>query len=142
MPPAPRFRNVVVLRGGAAYLDLGPGGGSDYLKERSSFPRNLTLYRAQTGEGVKLPMTWEEHFSQFDVAYSVYRGAYVLPPRMPRGSQVGVVRPWPKDQALTVYLLWADGRTQTVSIPHWPSEYLGHPRPMKKGWIFGGGKSP
>jgi hypothetical protein len=61
---------------------------------------------------------------------------------MPRGSKLGTVTPWPKDQPLIVYLLWADGRTQTFSIPQWPSEYLGHPQPIKAGWIFGGGKSP
>jgi len=141
IPSPPTDRNVVVLREGDGYLDLGPNVGSDLAKRRAT-PRNLTLYKAVSVSAITLPMTWEENFSQFDIVYSAYRGAYVLQPKMPRGSPIGIGRPWPKDEPLLVYLLWADGRTQTFSIPHWPAEYLGHPRPMKMGWIFGGGKSP
>ena len=142
VPPARPFRKVVILREGDGYLDLGPGGGKNYFEQRRAFPRNLTLYQSTNGSAITLPMTWEESFSQFAITYSDYRGAYVLLPQMPRGSQLGVVRPWPKDRPLIVYLLWADGRTQTVTVPYWPAEYLEHPQPTKAGWIFGGGKSP
>jgi hypothetical protein len=138
VPPVHRNHYVVVLREGDGYLHLAP----DYGKERQVYPRNLTLYRAKSGEAVKLPMTWEENFSQFAITYSAFRGAYVLPPQMPRGSRPGIGRPWPKDRPLIVYLLWADGRTQTVTVPYWPAEYLEHPQPTKAGWIFGGGRSP
>jgi hypothetical protein len=141
-PPASRFRRIVVLRDEDGYLDFGPSGGKDYFEQRRAFPRNLTLYQSETGKAVSLPMTWEEAIVSLQVAYSDYRRAYVLRPQMPRGSKLGTVTPWPKDQPLIVYLLWADGRTQTFSIPQWPSEYLGHPQPIKAGWIFGGGKSP
>lgn len=142
LPPAPRFRRVVVLRDGDGYLDLGPGGGNDYFEQRRVLPRNLTLYQGGTGKAIQLPMTWEEEISQFEVTYSAYRSAYVLLPRMPRGAQLGHIKPWPKDQPLVVYLLWADGRTQAVTLPYRPAEYLGNPRPIRAGWIFGGGKSP
>ena len=140
-PSPPTDRNVVVLREGDGYLDLGPKIGAD-LAKRQATPNNLTLYKAASGSAITLPMTWDENFSRFDIAYSAYRGAYVLRPQMPRESPIGIVRPWPKDEPLLVYLLWADGRTQKFAIAHWPAEYLGHPRPMKMGWIFGGGKSP
>jgi hypothetical protein len=138
VPPAHRNHYVVVLREGDGYLHLAP----DYGKERQAYPRNLTLHRAKSGEAITLPMTWDENFNQFGIAYSVFRSAYVLPPQFPRGSSSERGNPWPKDQPLVVYLLWADGRTQAASIPHWPAEYLGHPRPMRLGWIFGGGKRP
>ena len=138
VPPVRRNHYVVVLREGDGYLHLAP----DHGKERQAYPRNLTLYRAQSGEAITLPMTWDENFNQFTIAYSVYRSAYVLPPQFPRASHSERGNPWPTSQPLVVYLLWADGRTQAASIPYWPAEYLGHPRPMKTGWIFGGGKRP
>ena len=141
-PPAPRFRRIVVLRDGDGYLDLGPGGGKDYFEQRRAFPRNLTLYQSETGKAVSLPITWEEAIVSLQIAYSDYRRAYVLRPQMPRGSKLGTVTPWPKDQPLIVYLLSADGRTRTVTVPYWPAEYLEHPQPTRAGWIFGGGKSP
>jgi hypothetical protein len=140
VPPAPRFRKIVVLREGDGYLDMGPGGGNDYFEERRAYPRNLTLYVGATGRAVSLPMTWEEEISPLEVAYSTYRGAYVLRPQMPRGSPLGRIRAWPKDQPLVVYLLWADGRTEAISIPYSPVEFVEHPRPLRAGWIFGGGK--
>jgi hypothetical protein len=140
-PPAPRFRRIVVLRDGDGYLDLGPGGGKDYFEQRRAFPRNLTLYQSETGKAVSLPITWEEAIVSLQIAYSDYRRAYVLRPQMPRGSKLGTVTPWPKDQPLIVYLLSADGRTRTVTVPYWPAEYLEHPQSTRAGWIFGGGKS-
>jgi hypothetical protein len=139
MPPAPRFRKVVVFREGDGYLDMGPGGGKNYLEERRAFPRNLTLYQSETGKAVSLPMTWDEEIVSLQVAYSDYRRAYVLRPQMPRDSALGRVTSWPKGQPLVVYLLWADGRVESISIPYFFTPGLGDPRPTKAGWIFGGG---
>jgi hypothetical protein len=137
VPPPLSTREIVVLRDGDGYLDLGPE--RPYLEERRARPRNLTLYQARTGKAIPLPMTWDEDFSPSETTYSEFRNAYVLRPREPRGAPLGVSGPWPKDQPLVVYLLFPDGRVESVSIPYWPSEYLTHPRPVKSGWIFGGG---
>jgi hypothetical protein len=139
-PPAPRSRKVVVLREGDGYLDIGPSESSrNYFEERRTLPRNLTLYQSETGRAISLPMTWEEEIAGYEIAYSEYRRAYVLRPRMPRGSPLGHVTPWPKGQPLIVYLLWADGRVESNSVPYFFTPGLGDPRPTKAGWLFGGG---
>jgi hypothetical protein len=138
-PPALRDHNVIVLQDGQSYVDLGPGLGAN-LSERRAFPRNLALYQAKTVKALTLPLTWEESFSPFEVAYSKYRDAYVLRPRAPRGAPIGLSQPWPKNQDLVVYLLWENGRVETKLLPYWPAEYLIDPRPSRTGWIFGGGK--
>ncbi|MGA8051699.1 MAG: hypothetical protein WCA09_16090, partial [Burkholderiales bacterium] len=101
--------------------------------------KNLVLYRGNTQEPVQLPFTWDESFSPFDVAYSDLLGAYVLRPRAPRGSPIGSRQLWPKNEPLIVYMLWPDGRWDTAHIPYSPTEYLTNPRPVRVGWIFGGG---
>ena len=137
-PPVASDRNVAVLRDGATYLDLGPNFGADWAVRRT-LPRNLALYRADTGKAFQLPMTWEEDFSPSEVTYSAYRAAYVLRPRKPRYAPDEKRRRWSREFPPVVYLLWADGRTETVSIPYFPSEYATHPQPIKGGWVFGGG---
>jgi hypothetical protein len=139
VPPASRDHAVVVLREGDGYIDLGPSGGKDYYKERKAFPRNLMLYQARTGKAIPLPMTWEEDIASYDISYSAYRDAYVLRPKKHRGAPVDLNTSWPKNQSLITYLLFSNGRTESVSIPYWPSEYLVNPTPVKSGWIFGGG---
>jgi hypothetical protein len=138
-PPPSSDRNAVVLHDGRSYLDLGPSIGAG-MQLRRAFPRNLVLHQAN-GKEIQLPMTWEEDFSPFQVAYSDHKGAYILRPRAPRGAAIGLSQPWPKNQPLVSYLVWADGHTESISIPYWPAEYLIDPRPVKTGWIFGGGKS-
>jgi hypothetical protein len=139
VPPASKFRQIVVLREGDGYLDLGPSGGPNYAEERKAHPRNLTLYEGKTGRAIELPMTWEENFSPLEVSYSSYRAAYVLRPRAPPGAPIGVVQPWPKGKPLTAYLIWADGRSESVSIPYFHTFGLGSPRPVGVGWVFAGG---
>lgn len=141
-PPAPRFRQVVVLREGDGYLDLGPGGGEDYFEQRRTHPRTLRLYQGRTGRAIELPVTWEEEIAPAQVAYSEYRQAYVLQPQMPRGSQLGRITRWPSDRRLLVYLVSADGHLETVTFPYRPAEHLIDPRPTRNGWILGGGTSP
>ena len=138
VPPPERYRNIVVLRDGYRYLDLGPNIGAD-LSLRRARPRNLLLYAGTGAEGIKLPLTWDENFSPFDVAYSDYIGAYVLRPRALRGTPIGASQPWPTNSPLSVYAVWPDGRVATTSVPYWPTEFLTHPRPTKNGWVFGGG---
>lgn len=136
-PQPHRQHVVVVLKNGHGYLDLGPHIGAA-LDEGDAPIRNVILYRANA-EAVRLPMTWEERFSQFGVTYSAYRKAYVLVPGAPRGAPVGILGPWPKNRPLKVYLLQAEGAIAEISIPYSPSEYLGDPKPVKPGWIYGGG---
>ena len=138
VPPPQRFRHVAVLRQGDGYLDIEPGGGVNLLDELRAPKKNLVLYQA-TGKAIELPLTWDEQFSELDVTFSAYRKAYVLRPRAPRGSPLGMAGPWPRGQSLTVYLLWANGQTVATSIPYAPTEYVTHPQPIKVGWIFGGG---
>ena len=138
VPPPGRYRNVVVLRDGHRYLDLGPNIGAD-LSLRRAHPRNLVLYAGSGAEATKLPLTWDEDFSPFDVLYSEYLGAYILRPRAPRGAQIGLSQPWPKNEPLIVYSLWPDGRVATTSVPYRPTEFLTNPLPVTTGWIFGGG---
>ena len=131
-------RNIVVLRDGHRYLDLGPNIGAD-LSLRRAFPRNLVLYLGNSGDEIKLPLTWDEDFSPFDVVYSEYLGAYVLRPRAIRGSPIGQSHSWPADRPLIVYAISPDGRLQTTFVPYLPTEFLTHPHPTKAGWVFGGG---
>lgn len=140
VPPAPRYRHVVVLRDGDGYLDLGPGGGPNYFEERRAVTKNLVLYSGGTGRAISLPMTWDEDFYPTEVRYSGYKNAYVVLPHAPRGATVGLHVPWPKGEPLIVYLLWSDGRVEKVSFPYWPAEYLIDPHPFNGGWLFGGGK--
>jgi hypothetical protein len=137
-PPAPRFRHVVVLRQGDGYLDIEPGGGPHLLEELRAPKKNLVLYQAN-GKVIELPLTWDEQFSELDVTFSSYRNAYVLRPRAARGSALGMAGPWPRGEPLTVYLLSANGQIETTSIPYLPTEFITHPQPIKRGWIFGGG---
>jgi len=132
-PPPSLRRLIVILRPGDGYLDLGP---SDINEKRTPL-RNLVLH-GRDQLPLPLPMTWDEDFLTSGVVYSAYRKAYVLKPRAPRGA-LDMRGPWPKAQPLTVYLMWADGRTETVLIPYLPAEFLSNPRPIKGGWIFGGG---
>ncbi len=141
VPPAARFRHVVVLQEGDGYLDLKPGGGPNLLEELRAPKRNLTLYQT-TGRKIELPMTWDEQFTEFDVAFSAYRNVYVLRPSAPRRSPIGISQPWPKGQPLVMYLLWADGQVKRMTIPYSPAEHLISPRPTRAGLLFGGGKSP
>lgn len=141
IPPAPRFRRVVVLKDGDGYLDFGPGGGKNLFEEQRAAVRNIDLYQATTGKAIRLPFTWDEDFSVFDVSYSVFRGAYVLKPRSPVGTPIGVSRDWPKDQPFPVYLVRPDGRVDSVSIPYEPAKHLFFPRPTRAGWIYGGGRN-
>jgi hypothetical protein len=141
VPPAPRFRHVVVLHEGDGYLDLKPGGGPNLLEELRAPKRNLKLYQAN-GKGIELPITWDEQFTEFDVAFSDYRNAYVLRPHAPRGSSIGISEPWPQGQPLVMYLLWADGQVKRMAIPYLPTEHLISPHPTRVGFLFGGGKSP
>ena len=137
-PTPERHRNILVLRDGSHYLDMGPNIGAD-LSLRRAFPRNLLLYANAGGSPLKLPVTWDENLSPFDVLYSEYRGAYILQPRAPRGSEIELSQPWPKGVPLVAYTLWPDGRLETVAVPYWPSEFLTSALPTKTGWIFGGG---
>jgi hypothetical protein len=133
VPPQSLRRLIVVLRAGDGYLDLGP---SDISEKRTPV-RNIVLH----GDGqqpLQLPMTWDEDFSTSGVVYSAYRNAYILRPRAPRGA-LDIGGHWPKAQPLTVYLMWANGRTETILIPYLPAEFLSNPRPTRGGWIFGGG---
>jgi len=137
--PSPQHdRDVVILKDEIRYVDLGPNIGADLALRRSS-PKNLILYQGSTQEPVRLSFTWDESFSPFDVAYSDYLGAYLLRPRAPRGSPIGSRQLWPKNEPLIVYMLWPDGRWDTAHIPYSPTEYLTNPRPVRAGWIFGGG---
>ena len=138
VPPPQRDRDIVVLRDGIHYLDLGPNIGADLALRRSN-PKNLVLYLGSKEKVVKLPLTWDESFSPFDVAYSDLLGAYILRPRAPRGAPIGLSQPWPKNESLVVYTLLPDGRVDTTYIPYAPTEYLTNPRPVRAGWIFGGG---
>ncbi len=138
VPPARRDRNIVVLHEGDGYLELGPNLGSD-VAEKRAHARNLTIFQATTGKATPLPMTWDEDFSPTEVVYSTYRGAYVLRPRKPGNVRDEKRRIWSRDFPPTVHLLWSDGRTETISIPYLPSEYVTHPQLAKAGWIFGGG---
>jgi len=131
VPPLPKTHLNLVLREGDGYLTLRPLDP----RERQAFPRNLTLYKAKIGKAIQLPMTWDEDIGSFGTGYSEYLGAYVLPPRLSPGS--GVTGEWPSEQPRVVYLLWADGRAERVSIP--PSGGFAYPRPTKAGWIYGGG---
>jgi hypothetical protein len=137
-PPAPRFRHVAVLRQGDGYLDLEPGGGPNLLEDLRAPKKNLILYQA-SGKAIELPLTWDEQFSELQITFSSYRKAYVLRPRAPRGSPLGIHGPWPRGQRLWVYLLKADGQVEATSIPYLPTEYITHPQPVASGWIFGGG---
>ncbi len=141
VPPSQPYRHIVVLKKGDGYLDIEPGGGPNLLEERRAPRRNLTLYQA-SGKAIELPLTWDEQFSKFDVAYSNYKQAYVLRPRAPRGTPIGISGPWPKGKPLRAYLLWADGRIETVFIPYSIVENLTSPRPTVVGWVFGGGRRP
>jgi hypothetical protein len=135
--PTPSPQHVVaILREGDGFLDVGPHVGAA-LDERDAPMRNVVLHQV-TGRAIQLPMTWEEGFSSF-VTYSEYRNAYVLAPRAPRGTPIGISGPWPKGKPLRAYLLRADGATEAIAIPYSPSEYLGIPQPLKPGWIYGGG---
>lgn len=141
VPPAQRFRQLVVLRNGDGYLDLQPGGGTDLIAQLNAPRRNLVLYQAN-GKAIELPMTWDENFSPSDVAYSTYQHAYVLRPRAPKGSPIGISGSWPKGEPLAIYLLSATGRVETFSVPYSVSDFLASPRPTVAGWIFGGGRTP
>jgi hypothetical protein len=138
VPPAPRFRRVVVLRNGDGYIDIEPGGGPNFLEERRATKKNLVLYQA-SGKAVELPLTWDEQFSPSDFKFSAFRNAYVLTPRAARGSPIGISGPWPKGRPLVVYLLWADGKLESVAIPYFWTPGLSSPSATKAGWIFGGG---
>lgn len=141
VPPAPRFRHVVVLRKGDGYLDLQPGGGQNLLEELRAPKKNVVLYQA-SGKAIELPLTWDEDFSSSEFVYSAYRNAYILRPRAPRGSSIGISGSWPKGRPLVAYLLGVEGSVQTISIPYSITDYLGSPRPTVAGWIFGGGRTP
>ena len=135
--PGPE-RSIAVLRGKDGYLDLGPALGAT---SHAAQPRNLVLHTG-AGKAIELPMTWEEQFLPTSVSYSEFRRAYVLRPSAPRGAELGRSDPWPSDQPLVAYLLFPDGRTESVQIPRSPAEYLVDPAPSIAGWLFGGGNSP
>jgi hypothetical protein len=137
-PPSPSLRDLAILREGDGYLDLGPNLGANAAEWRGQ-PPNVVLYQAKTGNAIRLEMTWDENFSPSEVVYSAYRSAYVLRARKPRDLQEEKGRRWSKDFPPTVYLVWSDGRTESVSIPYLPAEFASNPRPVKAGWIFGGG---
>lgn len=137
-PPSPGLRDLVILREGDGYLDLGPNLGAD-AAERRAQPRNVVLYQANTSNAIRLQMTWDENFSPSEVVYSSYRSAYVLRARKPRDLQGEKRRRWSKNYPPTVYLVWPDGRTESVSVPYSPAEFASNPQPVKAGWIFGGG---
>lgn len=129
VPPAPG-RRILILREGDGYIDLGP-----YGSRRLEHPRNLTLFQTKTGKAIQLPMTWDEDIGGVGTSYSTYRGAYVLPPRLLPSS--GVSGHWPPKQPRVVYLLWADGKVERVSIP--PTPHMNRPHPVSIGWVYGGG---
>jgi hypothetical protein len=137
-PPPPSLRGLAILREGDGYLDLGPNLGANAAQWRGQ-PRNVVLYQSKTGNPIRLQMTWDENFSPSEVVYSVYRSAYVLRARKPRDLQGEKRRRWSKDFPPTIYLVWPDGRTEPISVPYLPAEFANHPRPVKAGWIFGGG---
>lgn len=132
-PPA-HDRFYVVLKEGDGYIDKGPR----QPKERLAHPRNLILYPANQRKAIQLPITWDEQIGgvagDFGIAYSMYRRAYVLPPQVLATS--GKLN-WPPEQPRGVYLLWADGKVERISIP--PIQGFLFPRPVKSGWLYGGG---
>lgn len=138
VPPSPGLRKLAILREGDGYLDLGPNLGAD-ATERRAKPQDVVLYQAKARSAVRLQMTWGEDFSASEVIYSSYRSAYVLRPRKPRGLNETKPQRWSKDLPPTVYLVWPNGRTESVSIPYSPAEFASEPRPVNVGWIFGGG---
>jgi len=136
-PPASQGRRIIVLRDGDGYLDAGPEGTIELVREiRATGPGRIKLFRPGNPTPIELPMTLEQ--GPGSPIYSEYLGAYVTFPR-PKGSDPGHSTDWPHGLPFTVYTFKATGQATDIEIPYDRLVNIAWVQPTRRGWLFGGG---
>lgn len=136
-PPAPQRRRIVVLREGDGYLDAGPDGTLELIKEiRATGPGHIKLFQPGNTTPIELPITLEQEPGR--PTYSEFLGAYFTLPKA-KGSNPGLATDWPKGLPFTVYVFSRTGQTKSEDIPYDGLVNIYAVQPTRRGWIFGGG---
>lgn len=136
-PPAPQGRRIVVLREADGYLDAGPQGTIERVREiRANGPGNVKLFRPGSSMGINLPITLQQGIGA--PIYSELLRAYVTLPG-PKGANPGHITEWPRGLPFTVYVFKSTGETSEVAIPYGDLMNISWVQPTRAGWILGGG---